>query len=133
MVDEDGNVNANGHAVTIAGAPQPDTQAPTIPSNLVTSVSDTQIDLSWTTSTDNVGVTGYEVERCMDTGCSTFSSIATVTGNTYSDFGLTINKTYRYRVRAYDKAGNNSGYSSVISVTTKDSTPPGAPSGFTSQ
>jgi hypothetical protein len=45
----------------ISGA---DTQPPTAPSNLTaTAISGSQINLSWTASTDNVGVTGYRVER----------------------------------------------------------------------
>ncbi len=46
-------------------APPPDTMPPSAPANLaVTSASSTQVNLSWTASTDNVGVTGYMVERC---------------------------------------------------------------------
>ena len=49
----------------------------------------TQINLSWTASTDNVGVTGYRVERCQGAGCTNFAQIATPTGTTFSDTGLT--------------------------------------------
>ena len=52
----------------------PDTQSPTAPSNLsATAVSGTQINLSWTASTDNVGVTGYLVERSQGAGSTTFA------------------------------------------------------------
>ena len=48
-----------------------DTVAPTAPSSLTASLtSPTTIDLSWTASTDAVGVTGYRVERCSGAGCS---------------------------------------------------------------
>ena len=49
-----------------------DTQAPTAPTALVvTAVSTTQLSLSWAAATDNVGVTGYRLERCAGAGCTT--------------------------------------------------------------
>jgi len=88
----------------------------TPPSNLTATVSGSQINLSWTASTDNVGVTGYLVERCLGAGCTTFAQIATPTATTYSDTGLTPG-SYSYRVRATDAAGNLSPYSNVASAT----------------
>ena len=73
----------------------------------------TQINLAWTAATDNVGVTGYRVERCQGAGCSNFAQIATPSGTTFNDTGLTAATSYSYRVRATDAAGNLSGYSSV--------------------
>jgi len=109
-----------------------DTQPPTAPSNLsATSSGPSQVNLSWTASTDNIDVTGYLLERCIGSGCSAFSQIATPTGTTYSDTGLTSSTTYSYRVRATDAAGNLSGYSNAVNVTTLaalDTTPPTAPS-----
>ena len=58
-----------------------------------------QIDLDWTASTDNVGVTGYRVERCQGAGCTNFAEIAAPTATSYSDTGLAPSTTYRYRVR----------------------------------
>ncbi|WP_410962716.1 fibronectin type III domain-containing protein, partial [Salmonella sp. SAL4446] len=73
----------------IANAPPPDTQPPTSPNNLVaTAVGPTQINLTWSASTDNVDVTGYRLERCEGAGCSSFVQIATPTGTSYSDTGL---------------------------------------------
>src|SRR5262249_23631688 len=96
----------------------PDTQAPTAPTNLTaTAVSGAQINLSWTASTDNVGVTGYRVER-KDLGSSTFVQIGTATGTTFSDIGLAANSMYSYQVRATDAASNLSAYSNVASATT---------------
>jgi chitodextrinase len=104
----------------------PDTQPPTAPSGLTaTTVNSSQINLSWTPSTDNVGVTGYLLQRSQGTGSTNFTQLATPTGTNYSDTGLTSATTYNYRVRATDAAGNLSGYSSVASVTT-----PSAPSGL---
>jgi hypothetical protein len=98
--------------------PGGDTQPPTAPSGLTTTVNGSQINLSWTASTDNVGVTGYLVERCQGAGCATFAQIATPTTTTYNDSGLATSTSYSYRVRATDAAGNLSLYSNVASVTT---------------
>jgi len=81
-------------------------------------VSGSQINLMWTAAMDNVGVTGYLVERCQDAGCTTFVQIMTVTGTTYNDTGLAANTSYSYRVRATDAASNLSAYSNVTSATT---------------
>src|SRR6266480_6245318 len=112
----------------------PDTQAPTVPGSLAaTAVSGNQINLSWTASTDNVGVTGYPVERCQGVGCTSFAPIGTAAGTTYNDVGLAANTSYSYRVRASDAAGNPSPYSSVASATTpaSDTQAPTAPSNLT--
>src|SRR5947208_15208922 len=102
-----------------------DTQAPTAPGNLTaTAVSGSQINLSWTASTDDVGVTGYRVERCQGAGCTSFAPITTAGGATYSDTGLGANTSYSYRVRATDAAENLSAYSNVASATTPE-TPAG--------
>ena len=53
-----------------------------------------------------MGVTGYRVERCQGAGCTTFAQIATPTGTSFSDTGLTAGTSYSYRVRAMDAAGN---------------------------
>ena len=107
-------------------AANPDTQPPTAPSSLIaTAASTSQINLSWTASTDNVGVTGYFIERCAGAGCTSFFRVAVATGTTYSDTGLGSDSTFEYRVRSTDGAGNLSAYSNVVSATTLTS---GAPS-----
>ena len=89
-----------------------DVTAPTTPTNLTaTAISTTQINLSWSASTDNVGVTGYQIERCVGGGCSNFTALTTVTTTSYSNTGLTSATSYSYRVRAKDAAGNLSGFS----------------------
>ena len=111
-----------------------DTTPPTAPSNLTaTAASASQINLSWTASTDNVGVTGYLVERCSGAGCTNFAQIGTPTSTSFSDTGLTANTSYSYRVRATDAAGNLSGYSNTATATTlwQGTTPPTAPSNLT--
>jgi chitodextrinase len=113
--------------LTSGGGTPADTQAPTTPANPATFVvSSSQINLSWTASTDNVGVTGYRVERCQGLGCSNFSQVATPSGTTFNNTGLSASTSYSYRMRATDAAGNLSGYSTVVSATTQVSatTPP---------
>lgn len=102
-----------------------DTTPPSNPSSLTaTAVSTTQINLTWTASTDNVGgsgVTGYNVERCTGAGCSPTTEVYTPTTNSQNDTGRTASTTYGYRVRAHDGAGNLSGYSSssIVYATTQ--------------
>ncbi len=111
----------------VGAPPPPDTMPPTDPTNFTaTAVGTTQINLTWTAATDNVGVTGYEVERCQGTGCANFVRIGTPTGTAFSDTGLTAGTIYRYRVRAADAVPNFSGYSNTASATTQttDTTAP---------
>jgi chitodextrinase len=97
----------------------PDTVPPTGPGNLVaTPMSTSQINLSWNPSTDNVGVTGYRLERCTGNSCNAFTQIATPATTGYSDPGLASGTSYSYRVRATDPAGNFSGYSLVATTST---------------
>jgi chitodextrinase len=105
-------------AIAIATTLAPNTQPPTAPGNLAaTAVSASQINLSWTAATDNVGVTGYLVER-QGPGSTGFAQVGTTAGTTYNDTGLVAGNNYSYRVRATDAAGNLSAYSAVASATT---------------
>jgi len=127
--------NLSGYSATMSATTQaaPDTTPPTVPGTLTaTAISGTQINLAWTASTDNVGVTGYQVERCQDAGCSNFVQVFAPTGTSVSDTSLTSGTSYSYRVRATDLAGNLSAYSNVATATpTADTVPPTAPSNFT--
>lgn len=101
-------------------------QAPTAPSNLAAAAaSSTQVNLSWTASTDSTGVTAYYVERCAGAGCTNFTQVGSVSGNppavVYSDTGLSAGTTYLYRVRATDAAALLSAYSGSASATTQSS------------
>jgi Fibronectin type III domain len=102
-----------------APAPSPaDTTAPTPPGSPSTAAtSSSQITLSWSPSTDNVGVTSYRVERCQGSSCTTFTQISSLTDTSFSDSGLSAGSLYQYRVRAADAAGNLSTYSSIASAT----------------
>ncbi|MDQ0890895.1 chitodextrinase/beta-mannanase [Paenibacillus sp. V4I9] len=93
--------------------PTPDTQAPSTPTNLTSpSKTATSAYLTWTASTDNIGVTGYEVY----TNETILTGTTTVTN--FSVNGLTANTSYRFKVRAKDAAGNFSAFSTSLIVTT---------------
>lgn len=115
---------------TATVAPAPDTTAPTVPGNLTATVSGTSATLTWSASTDAVGVTGYRVWR------NGTALTGTVPGTTFTDAGL-VAGTYTYSVAAVDAAGNVSGASSSASVTVtstvppSDTTAPTVPSNFT--
>ncbi len=102
-----GNIQRTGFSM-----PQKDALPPTIPADLsAAAISSSQINLSWTVSTDNCGVTGYRIFRDgVEAGTSAV--------NSYSDTGLSPATTYNYTVSAYDAAENNSSQSVPASATT---------------
>lgn len=95
-----------------------DTTAPTVPSDLGNDTPlSTSYTLTWTASTDAVGVTGYNVEVTDSvTGLVTILSPGNVTSAAVT--GLVANRQYGNRVRAFDAAGNVSAYSTNRNVTT---------------
>lgn len=96
-----------------------DTEAPTIPVNLsAAAISSSQINLTWTASQDNTGVSGYRVERCRGLNCGNFSQVGTSGSISYSDSALSASTTYSYQVKAYDVYSNVSGASGITSATT---------------
>ena len=109
--DSQGNESSLTSALT-ATTGSSDTEAPTAPSNLaVTVYSEFSASLSWTASTDNVGVTGYEVY--VDGVLN-----QTVTSTTASILGLTSNTVYEFYVRAKDAVPNYSDISNSVQVRT---------------
>jgi chitodextrinase len=95
----------------------PNTTPPSVPTGLTgTGVSTTQVNLSWTTSTDNIGVTGYNVFR-------NGTKVGASSNTSYQDTGLSAGTTYTYTASAYDAAGNTSAQSSGVSVTTQAAAP----------
>lgn len=94
------------------GGGEGDTAAPSVPGQpTATAVTATGATLSWAASTDNVGVTAYDVLRGG-------SVVATVSGTTYNATGLTASTAYTFSVRARDAAGNVSAASTGRTVTT---------------
>ncbi|MCE9667704.1 glycosyl hydrolase family 18 protein [Myxococcus stipitatus] len=108
------------HSTTTSPPPPVDTEAPSAPTGpRSTSVGSTSVSLAWNASTDNVGVTGYEV---FVNGGATAS--ATTTGATSATVsGLAANTTYAFTVKARDAAGNRSAPSVAVSVTTTNAPP----------
>ena len=99
-----------------------DTAPPTAPTNvLATSRTTTSIALSWSRSSDNVGVVGYGLYKA--------GALVTTTSETTAIFSaLTCNTNYTLSVNAYDAAGNRSASTSVMVATTAciDATAPSA-------
>ena len=105
-----------------------DTRPPTAPTDLTaTRVSPSQIRLTWTASNDDIGITGYLLEQCQGTGCTTFAQIAVLRTTTYNDSGLATNSSYSYRVRASDGGNNLSPYSTIATVPAPVTAIPTAP------
>ena len=113
-----GSTTANA-TVTVATS-GPDTQPPTAPTLLsAVAKNANEIDLLWTASSDNTGVTGYQVIR-------NGVMISSVPGATlvYVDNSVAAGSTYAYSVAAYDAAGNVSSPSASLQVTTPNGPPP---------
>ena len=124
--DAAGNHSGLSQAVTVTTLGQADTTPPTVPAGLAATAGPAgEVDLSWTASTDDVGVAGYTVYR-------DGSSIGTVGGSatSFADKAVSSATTYAYTVDAYDAAGNHSGQSTAASITTPDWAPPTAPTGL---
>jgi chitodextrinase len=112
--DAAGNVSAQSTAA-VATTSSTNTQPPSAPTNLTgTSTLPTQANLSWSASTDNVGVAGYHVLR-------NGTQVGTTSATSYVDTGLTASTTYTYAVSAFDTAGNVSAPSSPFAITTSAS------------
>jgi len=130
-IDAAGNESSQCTAVsaTTQAAQVTDTTKPLVPAGLAASViSSSQINLSWSASTDNVGVTGYKIYRGG-------TLLTTTTSRTYNNTGLTASTAYSYRVSAIDAAGNESSQCTAVSATTQaaqvtDTTKPSVPAGL---
>ncbi|TKK81142.1 hypothetical protein FDA94_33800 [Herbidospora galbida] len=108
-------LTVNNFTYTTSGGQNPtDTTAPSTPSNLTANGTN----LSWSASSDNVGVAGYRVYRRQGTSGS-FSQVGTSTSTSYAATGLAASTTYQFYVTAYDAAGNVSGQSNTITLTTQ--------------
>lgn len=90
-----------------------DTSAPTVPKNLTaTSITTKSVNLSWSSSTDNIGVEGYILYK-------NNAELSKTKNTTFSVNDLLPNTTYTFNVKAYDKAGNLSKASNSLNIKTK--------------
>ena len=116
MIDFDLQARPQGGQVDIGafeyGSSSSDTTAPSAPAGLGgTASSPTNVNLTWTASTDNVAVTGYKIYRNgVETGTNTTTS--------YADSGVVAGTSYNYTVKAQDAAGNLSAVSNTATVKT---------------
>jgi chitodextrinase len=118
--DAAGNISAASGSVNVAvpaapvatpitPPPTPTDTPPTTPTNLTATISGSSVVLSWTASTDNLGVTGYRISR----GSDVFSS----SGTSFTNTSVTAGVTYTYTVAAVDTAGQLSGPSNSVTIT----------------
>jgi hypothetical protein len=108
--DAAGNASTATSAVSVTTPP--DTTPPTSPGTPnTTSVTSSQVALSWTPSTDNVGVVRYDILR-------NGAIVGSTAGNTFTDATVAPGTSYSYAVRAYDAVGNFA-TSGVRQVTTQ--------------
>jgi hypothetical protein len=94
-----------------------DTQPPTTPAGLAWSAGRTSVTLSWKPSTDNQGVTGYEVWRSKSS-TSGWTRVGTPSSTTFTSGSLARRTTYWFKVRAADAAGNLSAFSTAVKTHT---------------
>ncbi len=95
-------------------ATPPDTEAPTVPTGLiVTNVGSQTARLTYSASTDNVGVSGYEGKFVSDGNVTNFGNAISVAVS-----NLVSATSYSAQVRAYDAAGNRSDWSSTVPFIT---------------
>ncbi len=105
--DTSNNLSAPTTVNVTVGAP--DTQAPTAPTNVTSSVNGSSVTLNWTAGTDNVAIKGYLVHR-------DFQYVAFVpAGTTFTDTNVTAGN-HRYDIRTQDTSNNNSA-PTTINVT----------------
>ncbi|NOK14322.1 chitinase, partial [Corallococcus exercitus] len=122
--DAAGNRSAASAAfsTTTPTRPPSDTQAPTAPGSLrSTGVTASSVSLAFNASSDNVGVTGYEI---FVNGGPSAAATSTTTSATVT--GLAANTTYTFTAKARDAAGNRSSASNSVAVTTGNTAPAGS-------
>jgi hypothetical protein len=120
--DAAGNSTTSANVSLTVSNGAADTTTPSVPGSLkATAASSSQINLTWTASTDNVGVTGYNVFRGG-------SKIGSSPSASFQDGGLAASTSFTYAVSAFDAAGNNSAQSAGASATTQASSGGGIPS-----
>src|SRR5437764_565295 len=115
--DAAGNISPYSTSVSITTASAADTTAPSAPTAPTAAAAGSSgANMSWSASTDDVGVTGYIVRR-------NGVQVATPVSTSYADAGLSAATTYSYTVAARDAAGNTSPNSTSVNVATLSAPP----------
>lgn len=105
--DASGNISEASNPVVL------DNESPTVPANLKAIASTTTtVTLFWDASKDNTEVAGYEIYRDGE-------FLTTSETNSFTDTGLTPDKSYTYAIKAYDNGGNYSLSSNIVRATTE--------------
>ena len=118
----DAATNESGQSASLTAATLADTSPPSVPGNLhQTGQTTSSISIAWNASSDNVGVTGYDVYR-------NGALVRSQPGTTYTDTGLAVYTGYVYNIAAHDAANNGSNLSASLNAgTAPDTTAPSVP------
>lgn len=109
--------STNGYVITQIAVQPPfiDTVAPTVPSGVTaTALGGGSVRISWTPSTDDVGVASYRIRR----GGTDLTGATAVAGTTFTDTTVSPSTAYSYTVSAVDASGNRSAESTAATATT---------------
>ncbi len=118
-------------AVGAAPPPPPPPNPPAAPTGLTANgASASTVNLAWTDASGNE--TGFTLDRCQGTGCTTYATIATLPPGTtsFTDTGLAAATTYVYRVRAFNGDGPSAWSGTASARTLSVLTAPSAPTGL---
>ncbi len=113
-----GGSSDTGGGSSGSGSSSSSASVPSTPGNFTATADSTNavITLSWTASSDAVGIMGYQVERSVDD--ATWSVLSTdATGDGYDDTSVNFGVHYYYRIKAIDNSGNESGYATADATT----------------
>ncbi|MBW7461531.1 fibronectin type III domain-containing protein, partial [Paenibacillus sepulcri] len=114
--DAANNLSTASNTLNVTTNSSADMQAPSAPASLTSpSKTNTSVSLSWTASTDNIAVTGYDIYKDGTLDGSTTGAL------TFTVSGLTASTPYSFTVKAKDAAGNVSAASNALNVTTTGS------------
>ncbi len=113
--DAAGNVSTASNTVNITTLTPADTTAPTTSTLSASGTITSSTNLSWTTASDNIGVSGYDIYQNGVYITSTINTSITITG-------LAASTTYNFYVKAKDVAGNVSAASNIVTITTSSIT-----------
>lgn len=121
--EDDGRSRWDNVSVSDGTSVTPDGEAPSAPANAAATASAGRVDLTWTPSTDNVGVSSYEISRSQGGGTpspigSSPAASCSASSCSFADTTVAPSTTYSYSVVALDAAQNRSGPSTPVEATT---------------